>query len=544
MAGWRRAPRGAGPLEERDERAVNPGGPWDATVSTTEPPRSAGSGWAELEARAEREDGAGEPRDRRGPVLLEVEVPASGSPTPANPLLLRFDEAVRAGPGTIRLVGEEGTIRIAARDGERVRIEDDTVRIGLDRTLEPGSTYTLEVGRKALRDLAGNPLQPIRSELLPVIEVAPPDDPGPAPAPWTILVYMAADNDLERYALLDLAEMERVALPSSVNLVALVDRSPWYVAGPNDFTDTRVGPVRPDGDPRVVGTELVSIGERNTADPATLTGFLDWAQANFPAERYGLVIWDHGGGLEGAAWDYSSRGDRLTLAEMREGIEASRIGRLDLVGFDACLMAMAEVAAELSGVAEVMVASQELEPAEGWAYDRILAELARRPEATPVELGSAIVESYAAEFAGKRDITLSALDLSALPSLERALDAFARTVGLAADRSELEAVAAAVEATRPFPRDGSYPYRDLGDFLGEVVDRVDDPAIDDAARRALAALDTVVIGERGTVAEASGLAVHLPGAGDVAWPGYDRASFAFLARTDWDGLVDRLVAVG
>ncbi len=543
MAGGWRAPRGAGPLEERNEQAASRGDLWAPAPYAFEPPRFGGSAWEWLRAGAADEDRAREPRDRRGPVLLEVEVPASGSPTLANPILLRFDEAVRAGSGTIRLVGENGTIRIAARDGELVRIEGDTVRIGLDRALEPGASYTLEVGRKALRDLAGNRLQPIRSELLPVIEVAAPDGPGPAPVSWTILVYMAADNDLERYALLDLAEMERVALPSSVNLLALVDRSPWYVGGPNDFTDTRIGPVRPDGDPRIVGTELVSIGERNTGDPATLTDFLDWAEANFPAERYGLVIWNHGGGLQGAAWDDSSRGDRLTLAEMREGIEASRIGRLDFLGFDACLMAMAEVAAEFSAVADVMVASQELEPAEGWAYDRILAELARKPDATAAELASIVVETYTTAYAGKRDITLSALDLSAMPKLERALAEFVDVVERFADADELAAMARAALDARAFPRDGSCPYRDLGGFLRAVERRVDDPAIDDAARRASAALDAVVIGERGTVRHASGLAIHLPEAGESGWPGYEPGSFAFLGRTRWDDLVDRLVTV-
>ena len=538
MRGARRTPRQAGPEEEwrTEPGEASPLGPAFAFRSLAGE-LLRGHGGEAVEARA----GGG--RDRAGPVLIEAQAPRAGAPTPADPLLLRFDEPVRAGPGAIRLVGEEGAIRIAARDGARVAIDGATVRIALDRPLEPGSSWTLELGRKAFRDLAGNPLQPVRAELLPVLEVAPVETPGPARASWTLMVYMAADNDLERFALEDLAEMERVALPGSVNLVALVDRSPWYVAGPNDFTDTRIGPVRPDGDPRTVGEALVSIGERNTGDPATLTEFLDWARATFPAERYGLVLWNHGGGLEGVAWDQSSRGDRLTLGELRTAIERSSIGVLDLLGFDACLMAMAEVASEMRDLARVMVASQDLEPGRGWAYDRWLPTLVADPAVDSARLGQAIVSSYAAAYPGAKDITLSALDLAAMPRLEAALAGFVEAVERFAEPDELAAIARAALDARAFPRDASYPYRDLDGFLRAVEKRVEDPAIDAAARGARAALREVVIACDGTVPGARGLSVHLPGPQGWGWPGYEPGALAFLERTGWDGLLDRLDAV-
>ncbi len=538
MRGARRAPRQAGPEEEwwTEPGEASLLGPARAFWSIAGEPCLRHAGEA-VELRG------GAARDRAGPVLIEAEAPRAGAPTPADPLLLRFDEPVRPGPGAIRLVGEEGAIRIAARDGARVAIDGETVRIALDRPLEPGSSWRVELGRKAFRDLAGNPLQPVRAELLPVLEVAPVAGPGPARASWTIMVFMAADNDLERFALQDLAEMERVALPGSVNLVALVDRSPWYVAGPNDFTDTRIGRVRPDGDPRTVGQVLVSIGERNTGDPATLTEFLDWAHATFPAERYGLVLWNHGGGLEGVAWDQSSRGDRLTLDELRTAIERSAIDVLDLLGFDACLMAMAEVASELRDLARVMVASQDLEPGPGWAYDRWLPALVADPAVDPARLGQAIVSSYAAAYPGAKDITLSALDLAAVLRLEAALAGFTRAVERFAEPDELAAIARAALDARPFPRDASYPYRDLDGFLRAVEQRVEDPAIDAAARGARDALREVVIAVDGTVARAQGLSVHLPGPQGWGWPGYEPGALAFLERTGWDGLLDRLDTV-
>ncbi|MCS6781234.1 MAG: clostripain-related cysteine peptidase [Geminicoccaceae bacterium] len=541
MAGGRGIPRRAG-LEEdgraaTGEEAIAGGWPWALAEPWSAAPRPFA-----LEDAPRLEERAAGPRDRSGPVLLEARAtvdPASGS----EPILLRFDEPVRAGPGAIRLVGEDGAIRIAARDAGQVAIDGAVVRILPDRPLAPEARYTLELGAKAFRDLAGNPVAPVRAELLPPAEGGPPELAGPATARWTIMVYMAADNDLERFALEDLAEMERVALPSSVNLVALVDRSPWYVAGPNDFTDTRVGPVRPDGDPRLVGKELVSIGERDTGDPATLTEFLDWARATFPAERYGLVVWNHGGGLEGVAWDQSSRGDRLTLPEVRTAIERSAIDVLDLLGFDACLMAMAEVASEMRDLARVMVASQDLEPGPGWAYDRWLPALAADPAIAPQRLGEAIVASYAAAYPNQKDITLSALELAAMPRLEAALDRFVDAVELFAEPDELAAIARAAGDSRAFPRDERYPYRDLDGFLRAVERRVDDPAIDAAARGARDALAEVVLATGGTVARANGLSVHLPEPEGWAWPGYEPGGLAFLDRVGWDDLAARLAAI-
>lgn len=486
---------------------------------------------------------AAPPPERDGPELVAASAPEDGRPGPGDPILLRFDEPVVVGRGVVRLVGEQGTVRIPVRDASQVSVECSEVRIAPRGGLDWSGGYELELGPRAFRDLDGNRLGAVDPSLLP--RIGPPDPGGAAaPADWTILVYMAADNDLEPFALQDLAEMERVALPGSVRLAALVDRSPWYAAGPGDFSDTRRGPVGPDGDGSRVGARLVSIGERDTGDPATLTELLDWAHDTLPAERYGLVVWNHGGGLEGVAWDDTSRGDRLTLEETRLAIERSTLGRVDLLGFDACLMGMVEVASELRGVADVLVASEELEPGEGWVYDQILAGLARDPDVEPEGLASRIVASYAERFAGRRDITLSAVDLEGLAPLEAALDGLADAVAGSAGPAEMRALAAAAEAARPFPRDASCPYRDLGGFLDGILDRIDDPAIAGPARAARVALDAVLLAEAGTVEAASGLAVHLPAAGDRPAPGYRPADYAFLERVDWDGLVDRIVAAG
>lgn len=112
---------------------------------------------------------------------------------------------------------------------------------------------------------------------------------------WTILVFMAADNDLDRFAVKDLHEMESVGSNDQFDLVVQVDR---YGNGERGAAlrgrivkDQNWAPF----DFRFV-SPLVSIGETNTGDPAVLQEFVEWGVINHPAERYALIIWNHGSG--------------------------------------------------------------------------------------------------------------------------------------------------------------------------------------------------------------------------------------------------------
>ena len=112
---------------------------------------------------------------------------------------------------------------------------------------------------------------------------------------------------------------------------------------------------------------------------STLTDFINWSTTNHAADNYALVIWDHGGGLSGIAWDDTDGHDNLTISEIKAGIENSAAfsssNSLDLIGFDACLMQTYEVGLEMAPIADVMVASQETEPGDGWDYQAFLQSL-------------------------------------------------------------------------------------------------------------------------------------------------------------------------
>ncbi len=173
----------------------------------------------------------------------------------------------------------------------------------------------------------------------------------------------------------------------------------------------------------------VSMGESSC-----LSDFLSYAYENYPAEAYSLIMWNHGNGpLIGYGKDILFDDDSLTLSEMKAALETSPFGnenKLSWVGFDACLMASAELLAVWKDYADYLVASQEVEPAFGWNY----SFLKNLTTASSVELTTDITENYLSscekyyEERGfdNRDTTLSCIDLRYTGKLEEAINALFR----------------------------------------------------------------------------------------------------------------------
>ena len=229
------------------------------------------------------------------------------------------------------------------------------------------------------------------------------------------MLYQDADDQiLERDIYVDLNEAERVGSSENVHIVAQIDRFKGGYAADGNWTGTRRYYVTQDNNLEAVGSQLLEeVGEANMADGATLVDFVTWAVANFPADRYALIMSDHGMGWPGG-WsdpDPSVRSghaapslltrNQMYLDELDAALGAIRqqtgIDRLELIGMDACLMGQLEVYAMLAPHARYAVASEETEPALGWAYASFLGALARNPAMDGGELGSLIVSSYVRE---------------------------------------------------------------------------------------------------------------------------------------------------
>jgi len=291
---------------------------------------------------------------------------------------------------------------------------------------------------------------------------------------WTFMVYIAGDNNLDPAALTDIGEMAKVGSSKDLNVVVQLDRA-------RDRKTRRLYITKGGGYAKDC---VEAFDETNTGDPAVLEAFILWAMERYPADRYALVIWNHGGGWwdEGArrarrniAYDDSSGGDSLNNQELQEvlaNVAQIRGKRIDVLGMDACLMAMLEVAYQLRDWVQITVGSEETEPFDGWPYDRVLEVLVKRPRIGAPRLGREIVKAYIKSYQGKgEDVTQSAFNLHALGDVVWNLDALSGE--LIADmgiRQVREAVAVARYYSPSF-FDGEY--LDLYRFVQVLKDRCD-----------------------------------------------------------------------
>ncbi len=350
--------------------------------------------------------------------------------------------------------------------------------------------------------------------------------PAPKTAHWTFIVYMAADNNLEAAGIDDFLEMAAAGSDANIDIVVQLDRIPGYDSSYGDWTTTKRFHITPGMTPDPANG--IDIGEANMGDPQTAIDFIQWARANYPAEHYALVWWNHGGGwlsdfsahdagIEDFCWDDSNGGDALTSAELYQILDTVTAGGsqpIDLVGFDACLMAMWEVDNQIKPFAStVSVSSEETEPFDGWPYNTILNDLKANPTWPAAVLGADIVQRYYESYGNNE--TQSAKDLgTAYTALNQAVDAFARALILF-EPSYHDRYDTARDTAQSFG--GSFI--DVYDLAARVSALINEPELDAAAGALMDAVEDAVIHEQ-----------HGP-----SWPGAHGISLYFpTSLGNWD----------
>ncbi len=132
-------------------------------------------------------------------------------------------------------------------------------------------------------------------------------------------------------------------------------------------------------------------------DPNTLASFIQYAAKQAPADRYMLILWDHGGGsVSGYGRDELYTKDTMDTAEVAKALKAGGV-KFDFVGFDACLMATLENAIAIEPYADYFIASEESEPGTGWYYTNWLSSLNNNTSASTLELGKQILDDFTAK---------------------------------------------------------------------------------------------------------------------------------------------------
>ena len=389
--------------------------------------------------------------------------------------------------------------------------------------------------------------------------------------PWTVMVYMAGDNNLDPEGVQDLKEMKKVGSTDKLNIVAQFDRAAGHVARRYYL---RKGDI-------VTGDAVASLGAVNTGDPKCLSDFIRWGVKNYPADHYLLVLWNHGQGwddtdiyagerhrnlrrlasgpirhalfhspvrrsLEQAGRDQRTRAillddnakdflDNLEMKKVVAGMAKLLKRKLDILGMDACLMSMAEVGYQIRDSAGYTVGSEQTEPGEGWPYHTILGALAKKPSMTPRDLSALIVNKYLASYGNADGVTQSACDLSKAGALATAVARLAAALNASLSNS---ASRQRILAVRNQVQSYEVPDNiDLVDFCSLLAKAGADSATTTACQHVIQDVKSAYVMAQGykgaDMKHSNGLAIYFPI--QSVSPLY--AGLDFSKKTGWDGFL-------
>ena len=225
-------------------------------------------------------------------------------------------------------------------------------------------------------------------------------------------------------------------------------------------------------------TRLKNAGKVSMTNPKTLTDFIEYSADNFPANRYVLILWDHGGGSEaGFGYDenYPNSGslspDLLAKALGDVNVKGNNI-KFDFIGFDACLMANVETAIALEPYADYLVASEETEPGEGWFHTNWINMLENNTSTPTLDIGKTIIDDYISNTKksdSSAQMTLSITDLGELVyNINQPLQNFSKSMSDKLNGSDYQSVATARYNTKEFSKDSQLDQVDLVDLASKM----------------------------------------------------------------------------
>ena len=258
-------------------------------------------------------------------------------------------------------------------------------------------------------------------------------------AKWTYLVYLLG-SDLESgqgAASSDLREMMAVGSNSNVNVIV--------TTGGANKDDAAQGGInwRKINRWKIEQGKMTNIpytpSSHDMAAPDNLTDFIVWGQKTYPAEKYVLVLWDHGGAIDGYGHDENSQ-KMLSIMQIKGALAkalAITAKPFELLGFDACLMANLEALNNFKSFSKYYIASEELEPGHGWNYTPILTALTSNNATDGAALGKVTADGFLAQAKAQKTngITLSVVDNTKMDAVITALDVFVQSLSVSS-RSE------------------------------------------------------------------------------------------------------------
>ncbi len=339
-----------------------------------------------------------------------------------------------------------------------------------------------------------------------------------APKKWTVMLWSCAGNNLYRYMQQDIDEAEKVGSTENMNIIVQTDHEP--VGG-----TSKIYELQADNKPGLTSPVRADLGTVDMGDHNELSKFVQWTMKNYPAEHYALVVSDHGD-KSGSCHDEGQDG-WITHPEMRQALEevqAQTGKKVDVVGFDCCLMASAENVHELRNVTDFVVGSEEVEGGAGWTYDEIVSKpgtrsvnrlfspeilegantaMRSRLDFSPAEFAANIVQSAKGH---QGDLaTMSAFDTAKVGQIAEATRAFGEAL--------LDSGVPLIEFKKAKQKtQGFHQNKDLGDFAKRVaaIPGAEEKLVESAKAVQASIQDALVAEQHSTkYAGATGMQVNL-----------------------------------
>ncbi|MBI2264407.1 MAG: hypothetical protein HYU64_04460 [Armatimonadetes bacterium] len=341
---------------------------------------------------------------------------------------------------------------------------------------------------------------------------------------WTVLVYMDGTNDLDTFGDLDLNEMARIGSSSSVQII--VQQSKLSLGGRARRLYVRTS--KEGG-----ALELQNLGVVDMASVGTLKDFLAWGQGTFPADHYLVDLWNHGAGwkrqdLRRGIFIDDVSGHILSLPLLEQALLACP-AKPDILGFDASLMGMIEVAYQVRNTATLMVATEESPPSEGWPYDLILGPLAANPSMTPENLAKTMVDGNVSTFP---TLPYSAVRLQGIADAAQKAGAFGKVL-----TANFAPFAVQIRAARNATKTYKYPdFADAWDFADRIRSSIAQADIQQAATDFMTSIENAAFYEKAAGDASHGLTIFFPVTKGpwLDFNGNDYSTMAFpLFAPDW-----------
>ena len=398
-------------------------------------------------------------------------------------------------------------------------------------------------------NLYNNLPQPVAAAApAPVMAAAVPQDAPAAPREWLVMVFINGVNDLGILGFADksINDMEKVG--SNANMAVVVE---YGILGVDDAAGARnlqfqrgsktIFVTRDADENKITSVPFYVSNDADMGSTANLVRFAKRGLRKFPAKKVALVVWNHGAGRLGIAYDDVSQNhmevDQLgrALAQVKQALGH----KIDVFATDACLMQMAAVAYELKDSANVIVGSEETIPGDSYPYDTILGPLAADPAMDAEALGAVMVNAYGAHY--RDNVTLSAMRTAALPGFLNLVNAWVTAVD--ADPKALAAATSkdVVNATYNFAMKDS---KDLYDYLGNVNRKL---AAGSAARNAGSRLQSYIANSllitataMPSLPQAHGLSIYIPA---MRYNSANYEKLAFARDSLWDDFLREMMEV-